>query len=127
LLAGSNTIYKARCKAFEEVLSMPNGPYHHLYTMIFEALIEELDSIGKRLIRDIKDVFAEIKHEVDMACSRKDDHSPGAKAFRDEVMRQTEKLRSLFTDRIRPCLVEAENMAKDLREQERADQRMPKT
>ncbi|KAL5391277.1 hypothetical protein PMIN02_006631 [Paraphaeosphaeria minitans] len=118
----SYTLHDARCKAFETALTVPDGPYYQLYIIMFEELVKSLDDLQLQLICNIKTIFAEIQHEIDMACSRKDDHCPEAKAFRREVMRQTEKLRTLFTDEIRPCLVRAEKMARIQREEEEEEE-----
>ncbi|KAL5390013.1 hypothetical protein DPSP01_002070 [Paraphaeosphaeria sporulosa] len=121
----SYTLHDARCKAFEMALTVPDGPYYQLYIMMFEELVGNLNDLQQQLISNIKNIFAEIQHEIDMACSRKDDHRPEAKTFRREVMRQTGKLRKLFTDQIRPCLVQAVKMAEIQRREERINQQMP--
>ncbi|KAJ4359640.1 uncharacterized protein N0V89_000195 [Didymosphaeria variabile] len=117
------TLHYARCKAFEQALTVPDGPYYQLHTTIFEELIEHLENLREKLIHDIKSVLGEIQHEINMACSRKDDNSPEAKAFRREVMGQNDKLRELFANRIRPCLDEAVKMSREQRAQERANER----
>ncbi|OAG12477.1 uncharacterized protein CC84DRAFT_1254727 [Paraphaeosphaeria sporulosa] len=121
----SYTLHDARCKAFEMALTVPDGPYYQLYIMMFEELVGNLNDLQQQLISNIKNIFAEIQHEIDMACSRKDDHRPEAKTFRREVMRQTGKLRKLFTDQIRPCLIQAVKMAEIQRREERINQQMP--
>ncbi|KAL1594574.1 hypothetical protein SLS60_010335 [Paraconiothyrium brasiliense] len=120
----SKTLHYARCKAFEQALAVPDGPYYQLHTTILKELIEKLESLREKIIRDIKSVLEEIQHEINMACSRKDDNSNEAKVFRREVMRRNDELRELFTNRIRPCLDEAMKMSKDQRAQERVNERI---
>jgi hypothetical protein len=114
-----HTVHNARCQAFEKALAELDGPYYQLYMLIFEELVAKLNNIQHRLIRTIESIFAEIQHEIDMACKRRDDHRPEAQAFRREVLRQTQKLRIQFAEKIRPLLAEAEEMAKRQREEER--------
>jgi hypothetical protein len=125
LYAESKTLHDARCKAFEKALTIPDGPYHQLHATIFEELTEKLDELQERLIRSIKHILQEIQHEIDMACSRKDDNSKEAKIFRQEVIGQAKILRDVLNNTSRPCLVMAERMAKVQREQEKTNQRLP--
>lgn len=91
---------------------------------MFEELVQKLKDLQQTLTRSIESIFDEIRHETDMACSRRDDHRPEAKAFRAEVLRQTEKLRIQFNEEIRPLLAQAEEMARLQRDEEKANMSM---
>ena len=104
---------EARKRSFERALRAREGPYHRFYTMVFQGVADVLEQQRTDLTAKIDALFQEIYEEVDHACSRTDDDSEEAKAFREAVVARTRIAKEYFAKEIYPRLESAEKMAQE--------------
>lgn len=115
------TVFLARRKAFERALRGRDGPYHRFCTIVFDELMKILENQRAKFIENVNAVFVEMQREINRSCTRSDDESKEAAAFRKAVVTYTKDMKKRFDNEIRPKLKEAMSMAEDAEKKEIAE------
>lgn len=115
------TVFLARRKAFERAIRGRDGPYHRFCTIVFDELMKILEVQRAKFIENMNAIFNEIQREINRACTRSDDESKEAAAFREAVVSYTKDMRKRFDNDIRPKLKESMAMAEEAEKKEIAE------
>ena len=108
-------------EAFERALRGRDGPYHRFCTIVFDELMKILENQRAKFIENVNAVFVEMQREINRSCTRSDDESKEAAAFRKAVVTYTKDMKKRFDNEIRPKLKEAMSMAEDAEKKEIAE------
>ena len=84
-------------------------------------MIRILESHRETLVEKIDWDFNEMQSEIERACSRSDDESKEAKAFREAVVAYSKDMKQRFDTEIRPKLKEAMELAEEMQKKEIAE------
>lgn len=115
-------MFEARRRSFERALRAREGPYHRFHAMVFQGVADVLKQQHAELSEKINILFKEIEEEVEHACTRTDDDSDEAKAFREAVVSRTRLAKEYFAKEIYSRLESAEKMARE-QEKMKAEQK----